>query len=210
MYVISESTKVKYYFNSFEKWWHYFLLCFAWFIPHKMYQLAECSETELKKGSKEVKLSYFTAFLILGIIGVMVEISNIFVYIRVNSFVFIIYAIVLYICSVIGVFIFDKTIKSKIAVTIDRDTNVDIKINLFTKEIWDEVKWRVLLYIFFYVFILFVIYKTKVIAGIIVGLTIIMSCIVAPYLSLTISAGLMSGFGPNNDFRRVDKACKSW
>ena len=205
MYVICESTKVKYYFNPFEKWWHYFLLCFAWFIPHKMHQFAECSEIELKKDSQGIKLNYFIAFLILGIIGVIVEISNIFVYIRINSIVFTIYAIVLYLCSVIGVFVFDKTIKSKIAITIDRDTNVDIKINLFTKEIWDGVKWRVLLYIFYYVFILFVIYKTKVIVGIIVGLTIIMSCIVAPYLTLTISVGLMSSFGPNNDFKRVDK-----
>jgi hypothetical protein len=56
MYVISESTKVKYYFNPFEKWWHYFLLCFAWFIPHKMYQLAECSEIDFKKNSYEIKL----------------------------------------------------------------------------------------------------------------------------------------------------------
>ena len=39
MYIFDENTEKECFLNPFEKWWHYLLLFFAWFVPHKAYQV---------------------------------------------------------------------------------------------------------------------------------------------------------------------------
>lgn len=53
-YALNEKTGKIYEFQLFEKWWYYLLLWFAWFLPHKFYELEEYEEISIE-GYKEFK-----------------------------------------------------------------------------------------------------------------------------------------------------------
>ena len=68
MYTKNETTGKDYYFDLYEKWWHYFLLCFSWFIPHKLYKLDSYPIDRVEQTEKEIeerkKLGKRNSFLV--------------------------------------------------------------------------------------------------------------------------------------------------
>ena len=74
MYTINETTGEEYYFNPFEKWWHYFLLCFTWFVPHRIYKLIKDSDNQieiLNNQKKKYSSSIIESAMIFSIIGLI-------------------------------------------------------------------------------------------------------------------------------------------
>ena len=143
MYTINETKGEEYYFNLYEKWWHYFLLGFAYFVPHRAYKLTQYPKKRLQDLSNRdwIRLS-----LGIGAVGIL---RDVFYFetstaLEVNIFS---YLLIGYILVVLVTIILWKASHSK-EVEINEKKYIDIKINLFSFNTFRTIIWRTMGIIF--------------------------------------------------------------
>ena len=143
MYTINETTGEEYYFNLYEKWWHYFLLGFAYFIPHRAYALAYCSTKKMKKWKNRDWIIMFSG---VGIIKALQGVFHFEIPLALEDYIFS-YIIIGYILVVLVTIILWKASYSK-EIEINRKKYIDIKINLFSFNTFRTIIWRTIGIIF--------------------------------------------------------------
>jgi len=137
MYTINETTGEEYYFNLYEKWWHYFLLGFAYFIPHRAYKLTHYPKKRLREWRNRDWI-----MISLGI-GAVRILRDIFYFetstaLEVNIFS---YLVIGYILIVLVTIILWNVFRSR-EVEINKRKYIDIKINLFSFNTFRTIIWR--------------------------------------------------------------------
>ena len=160
MYIFDKSTEKEYFLNPFEKWWHYFLLVFAWFVPHKAYQVKNYTRKKDKVANKKPLAESMGMVIVIMGVKLIGQFDDIILF-RVNTVQAILSAIFLYASSVIAVFLYWK-IKTEFSsakeMKVSKDDYIDVKIDLFRKDIWSAVKWKVLITVIVYFGIVVIIY----------------------------------------------------
>ena len=148
MYTINETTGEEYYFNLYEKWWHYFLLGFAYFIPHRAYKLKTYpkSRVAIAKGStRDRKANSWSAGTVVSsslTVGIVRIIQDAFILDKPEEYVWL-YAIVLYLSQVLMTVVFYTLMHSE-------DTNyskciyLKIRIKLFSFKTLKSMIWHII------------------------------------------------------------------
>ena len=206
MYIYDESTEKEYFLNPFEKWWHYFLLVFAWFVPHKAYQVKNYTRKKDKEKNKKLLAESMGMVIVTVVVKLMGSFEEI-IFFRVNTTLVVLHAISLYALSVIVVFIYWKIkmeFSSAKEMKVSKDNYIDVKIDLFRKDIWSAVKWKVLITVIFYFGIVAVNYKGGF------GISDLILFILYPpglviFTTGNIAADIKVNFGRDNVLKMVSK-----
>jgi len=142
MYVINETTGEEYYFNLYEKWWHYFLLGFAYFIPHRAYKLTQYPKKRLQDlSNRGIMIS-----LGIGAIGILQDTLYFETSITLEGYI-VPYLLIGYMLVVLVTIILWNASHSK-KVEINKRKYIDIKINLFSFNTFRTIIWRTMGIIF--------------------------------------------------------------
>ena len=148
MYTINKNTGEEYYFNLYEKWWHYFLLGFSYFVPHRLYKLKTYpkSRVEIAKGStRGGKANRWSASTVVSsslTVGLLRIIQDAFILDKPEEYVWV-YAIALYLSLVLMTVVFYALMHSE-------DTNYNkcvylkIRIKLFSFKTLKAVIWHII------------------------------------------------------------------
>jgi Protein of unknown function (DUF443). len=206
MYIYDESTEKEYFLNPFEKWWHYFLILFAWFVPHKAYQVKNYTKKKDKEANKKPLAESMGMVIVIMGVKLIGEFKDI-IFFRVNIMQVVLSTVLLYASSVVAVFVYWKIkmeFSSAKEMKVSKENYIDVKIDLFRKDIWNAVKWKVLITVIAYFAIIVVIYK----GGFsIPSLTVFVLYPWGPVTLITgnIAADIKVNFGIDNTLKMVGK-----
>jgi len=149
MYTINETTGEEYYFNLYEKWWHYFLLGFAYFIPHRLYKLKKFPKERVdstKDISNNKDLNKWRNRCIITIpilVGILRVYQNIFIIDKPEEYVWL-YGIVLYL-SVVATTAASYILLHSRETKYDKDIFITIRMKLFSFATLKAIIWHVII-----------------------------------------------------------------
>lgn len=159
MFVKDVENNDKYFIDLYSEMWHYILLGFIWFIPHRAYRVSRRKDVDKEKSTIRKSVG----------IGVAIGLGTIFAdyYLQIESSI-LPYSIV----SILKIFIIPLIflafylmeqyfVRSRKNSKIDREDFIKIKVNVFSLNTLKNSLWRIIL-AFYFIYLLFQVLRLKI------------------------------------------------